>query len=106
MDCCINCTCNKFKNLLNSKPAPDDKWPVYTLEKEQYISLSPASSIQAKMLPEKMAFWNLLVPSLTEPQPTLVPSIPTSPVTSRPPGQAAAVTDKGKALHIWCINKW
>lgn len=58
------------------------------------------------MLPEKMAFWNLLVPSLTEPQPTLAPLIPTSPVTSRPPGQAAAVADKGKALHIWCINKW
>lgn len=78
----------------------------HTLLRKSSISLSLASSIQAKMLPEKMAFWNLLVPSLTEPQPTLVPFIPTSPVTSRPPRQAAAVADKGKALHIWCINKW
>ena len=52
------------------------------------------------MLPEKMAFWNSLVPALTEPQPTMVPivSTPAKPVTLAtvsPTGQKEAVVDKG-----------
>lgn len=88
------------------KPAPDSEWPAYTLGKEQYISLSPEPSVQAKMLPEKMAFWNSLIPTLTEQQPTSAPFVPTKPTTSvtsrpsttpvtpRPPEQRDEVDDK------------
>ena len=106
----------KIKNLLNSKPAPDSEWPAYTLGKEQYICLSPEPSVQAKMLPEKMAFWNSLIPTLTEQQPTSAPFVPTKPTTSvtsrpsttpvtpRPPEQRDEVDDKSKALYTSCIN--
>ena len=49
------------------------------------------------MLPEKMAFWNSLVPSLTKPEPTMVPetTTPMTPATVAPTGQKEASTDKG-----------
>ncbi|KAL9962058.1 hypothetical protein ACROYT_G031123 [Oculina patagonica] len=83
----------------NGKPTEDAaKWPAYTLEDKKYISLSPKSSIQKNMLPEKMAFWNSFVPSLTEPQPTKAPVNPITtkpaPVTIGPTAHKQAVASK------------
>ncbi|KAJ7388538.1 hypothetical protein OS493_037056 [Desmophyllum pertusum] len=87
----------------NGQPTADvnaANWPVYTLKDEQYMSLSPSSSIQKNMLPEKMAFWNSLVPALTETQPTKAPIVPPTtkpspaPVTISPTGEKEAITDK------------
>ena len=48
------------------------------------------------MLPEKMAFWNKLVPSLAELVPTMIPvNRPTTAATLAPTGQKEAITDKG-----------
>ena len=100
---------SQFKNCLKvliivilcRKPTEEEaKWPAYTLKEKQFISLSPTSSIQKNMLPEKMAFWNSFVPSLTEPQPTMAPIIPPTtkpkPVTVGPTSQKKAVASKGK----------
>ncbi|KAL9962059.1 hypothetical protein ACROYT_G031124 [Oculina patagonica] len=80
------------------KPTDAAKWPAYTLKDKQYISLSPSSSIQKNMLPEKMAFWNSFVPSLTEPQPTMATINPITtkpaPVTIGPTAQKQAVASK------------
>lgn len=57
------------------------------------------------MLPEKMAFWNSLVSSLTEPEPTLTPIAPPTtkpiPVTISPTGQKEAVASKSKDALAW-----
>ncbi|KAJ7388536.1 hypothetical protein OS493_037054 [Desmophyllum pertusum] len=83
----------------NGKPSADvnaTNWPAYTLKDEQYISLSPSSSsIQKNMLPEKMAFWNSLVPALTETTETQPPSTGT-PATMRPTGEKEATCDHDK----------
>ena len=48
------------------------------------------------MLPEKMAFWNKLVPSLAELVPTMIPvNRPTTAAPLAPTGQKEAITDKG-----------
>lgn len=48
------------------------------------------------MLPEKMAFWNKLVPSLAKRVPTMIPIIrPTTAATLAPTGRKEAITDKG-----------
>ena len=51
------------------------------------------------MLPEKMAFWNKLVPSLAEHVPIVIPiNRPTTAATLAPAGQKEAITDKGWIL--------
>jgi len=70
------------------------------LKDKNFISLqSPSSSIQNNLLPEKMAFWNSFVPTLAEPQPTMVPvepiTTPKTPATIAPTAQKEAVADKG-----------
>ncbi|KAJ7340287.1 hypothetical protein OS493_003020 [Desmophyllum pertusum] len=80
------------------KPTADvngTNWPAYTLKDKQFISLSPSSSIQKNMLPEKMAFWNSLVPALTETTETQPPSTGT-PATMRPTGEKEAATSDKK----------
>lgn len=57
------------------------------------------------MLPEKMAFWNSLVSSLTEPEPAVTPTAPPTtkpvPVTIGPTGQKEAVASKSKNALAW-----
>lgn len=79
-------------NIWYRKPTEDSgEWPAYTLKDKHYISLSPTSSVKRHMLPGKMAFWNSLVSSLTEPEPTQQPIAPPTtkplPVTLCPTGQ-------------------
>lgn len=61
----------------NGTPADPKTWPEYTLENQEYISLKPSSSVEKDLLPEKMAFWNSLVPLLTKPEPSDTPVKPT-----------------------------
>ena len=60
------------------------------------------------MLPDKMAFWNSLVPSLTEPQPTMAPIIPPTtkpkPVTVGPTAKKEAVASKGKDCLFFFLS--
>ena len=66
------------------------------------MSLSPSMSVQNNMLPEKMAFWNLFIPALTEPGPTMVPSSsPVTRATISPTGEKEAAVGKGKSSWIY-----
>lgn len=92
------------------KPTEDSaNWPAYTLQDEQYISLSPEPSVKKNMLSENMAFWNSLVSSLTEPEPTVIPTAPPTtepvPVTIGPTGQKEAVASKSKNASSWFYTK-
>lgn len=54
-------------------------WPHYTADTEEYLGLSPNLTVRSKMRPDKMAFWNELVPSIEERiAPTTTSHIPTT----------------------------
>lgn len=94
-------------NIWYRKPTEDSsKWPAYTLKDKHYISLSPTSSVKRNMLPGKMAFWNSLVYSLAETEPTQPPIAPPTtkpiPVTLCPIGQKKAFGSKSKDA-LWCL---
>ncbi|XP_020631115.1 neuroligin-2-like [Orbicella faveolata] len=54
-------------------------WPHYTADTEEYLGLSLNLTVRSKMRPDKMAFWNELVPSIEETiAPTTTSHIPTT----------------------------
>lgn len=89
-------------------PTPKDEdslgdgfmWPPYSTDKEQYASLAPNVSVEIKMLPARMAFWNTLIPSLASPTPSPPPTTSSSSQpTEKPtntPGDTGKKTNKSE----------
>ena len=54
-------------------------WPQYTADREEYMGLGPNMTVRFKMLPDKMALWNELIPSIGETaNPTTSSDMPTT----------------------------
>ena len=63
----------------NNPTSVGTNWPPYTSDSEEYLGLGPTLTVRSKMRPDKMAFWNELVPSIEETiKPTGTSYIPTT----------------------------
>ena len=70
-------------------------WPHYTADTEEYLGLSLNLTVRSKMRPDKMAFWNELVPSIEE---TIAPT-----TTSHIPTTTEQIDDK-KGMSTWNLT--